>query len=105
MADFFSSLLSNPVVVGAAVRAVLDQVPALLKKVDASGLAAKYNQFLNPLLLVVTFLVSALDLFVKGHLQDLNLEAVSSFINVYLPMVLGGKAMGVVAKPKEEVKK
>lgn len=91
----FSGLLSNPLVLGALVTTALNSLKPFLAKVDAEKLLVPYEANLHTIFLVLTFIVSTGQLALSGHLASLDLSSVANFITLYLPMLIGGKAMGI----------
>lgn len=96
-----SPLLTNPVVMGALITTGLNSVKPMLKKVDEGKLLEPYQKHLHIVMLVLTFLVSALQSGLSGHLADLDLNQVANFLNVYLPALVGAKAM-TLANPSKK---
>jgi hypothetical protein len=101
-----SPLFSNPVVVGALIATGLKAIQKFLEKLDAEKALAPYDKHLKLIYIVTTFLASTAELAMHGHLSQVNLEAVINFVSVYLPMYVGGKAMGALpVKPAVETEK
>lgn len=90
-----SLVLSNPIVLGALVTTGLNSLKPLLKRVDDEKLLVPYEKNLHAIFLILTFGVSALDLGLQGHLQNFDMSAVANFLTLYVPMLIGGKAMGI----------
>lgn len=95
--DLVGTLLANPVALGALITVGLnwgkEALQAVAKKIDKEKLAEPFSKHLHLVMLVSTFLASAAKMASEGHLGDMNFQAVIDFIQVYLPMLIGAKAM------------
>lgn len=101
--------LTNPLVMGALITAGMKLLPKfvgpLLKKVDDGKLMDKYASVLHPLSLGLVFLASMIQSGLSGHLADLNWDQINNFVMVYLPALVGAKAMDTPNSAKIELKK
>lgn len=83
-------LLHNPMVQGLVAKCLMDVVKELLKEVDASGVAEKNEKWLHPASVVLSLVVTALNLAMTGHLSNLDLSSVKELVLTFL----GTKAAG-----------
>lgn len=91
-------LVTNPLVLGAILTTAVKSIKPLLKKVDEEKLLVPYQKHLHVVFLVLAFGTSALDLGLQGKLQELDMNTVVNFLTVYIPLLVGGKAMDVTLK-------
>ena len=95
-------LLQNPVVVGAFIATALKTVQKLFEKVDQDKLLAPFEKHLKLIYIVTTFLASAAQLALAGHLSQVDINAAVNFLITYFSSYVGGKAMGALpVKPAE----
>ena len=83
-------LIKDPLVQGMIVKSVVDGLHELFKKVDASGLGVKNEKWLHPLSIVLSTLVTAINLASTGHLENVDLTALKDLVLTFL----GTKAVG-----------
>lgn len=93
------SLLSNPMVLGAVIKMVIDMVHGLLVKLDAQGALKPFEKHINGLLIVTTLLASVLTAAKAGQLGSLDLTSLGDVLATWIPAVIGGKAVSVVTLP------
>ena len=93
--DVVSFFLKNPVVLGALITALLHFLHGTLEQLDKSGRLAPYSQYIHQAFLVVAFLATVLDAASKNQLGSLDLNSTSQFIQYWILVLVGGKAMAV----------
>ena len=81
---FFKTVLSNPVLMGMLIKAAVDLAKRGLQAIDENGWAVKNKQWIQPVVIVLSFLATTLTLAAQGHLADTNVQAVVDFLGVYL---------------------
>jgi len=91
----FTPLFTNPMALGVLLPIVLKSVSKSLEKVDNQKLLVPYNKHLHVIFLISTFVASVCDLGIKGQLHTLDMSTISNFLQVYIPMLVSGKAMSV----------
>lgn len=89
-----TTLLANPLIQGMILSQVKAFIEAALKKVDDEGLAKKNEQWLQPLLVVLTLITSAITLALQGQIHTLDLSALQTYLVAAVNMYLGAKAAG-----------
>jgi len=94
----FMPLLSNPMALGVLLPVLLKGISKSLEKVDNQKLLEPYNKHLHVIFLISTFVASVCELGAKGQLHTLDMNAVSNFLQFYIPMLVSGKAMTVTLK-------
>ncbi len=72
MNDLLMPLLTNPISMGIIVRFVQNFLQGMFQSVDDKGLAKEHKGWLEPTLMVLTVLTSAVSLALGGKLHELD---------------------------------
>ena len=90
--EVVNTLLAQPVVQGLILGQVKAFLEALAKKVDDEGLAKQHIAWLQPLLMTLTLIVTAITLALQGKLHEMDFNAVQTYILAAINMYLGAQA-------------
>ena len=93
--------ITNPLVIGALITTALKFIQPMLKKVDDGKMLEPYKQKLHAVMLVLTFLASAIQMGLSGNLAGVDLQSVANFLTFYIPTLLGAKAMALGNQEKK----
>lgn len=92
--EVFAPLLHNPLVLGAMVQVAFSVLKTALQKVDDSDAGEKAKPWIQPAVLVLTFVVSALNLATEDKLHNaLDLIDPNSLV-AWVYAYIGAKAVG-----------
>lgn len=87
-----NAILSNPLAQGMILGQVKTFVQALLQKVDDQELGVKNQAWLQPSLVVLTLLTSAISLALQGQLHTLDLTSAQALILATIQTLIGAHA-------------
>jgi hypothetical protein len=94
--DFLAPLLTNPVSAGIIVQMVKNTLKGVFKGIDDKGTVQEHKGWLEPTLLVLTVLTSAIGLALQGHLADMNLDSLFIWFQSLLTQYMISKGTGTV---------
>lgn len=98
--DLVNELIKQPLVQGLVLKQLMDMVKVWLKKVDDEGLAKQHAGWLQPSLIVLTLLTSAISLALQGQLGSLDLSQLQVYLLAVIQTYVGAKAAGTVTGQK-----
>jgi hypothetical protein len=100
METFLAALFSNPLILGAVLNLLVKYLQPLLAKMDQSGsFEYTYSSQIHTAYLVVAFLASVLLAMSNHALGGLDLNSLVGFLQTYIPVLIGGKAMETKVTP------
>ena len=108
--EIVNTLLAQPVVQGMILGQVKAFLEALAKKVDDEGLAKQHVSWLQPALVVLTLVTTAITLALQGQLHTLDFNQLQVYLVAAINMYLGAQASQAagsktVTKLADKVKK
>lgn len=98
--DLVTELIKQPLVQGLVLKQIMDIVKVWLKKVDDEGLAKQHIGWLQPSLVFLTLLTSAISLALQGQLSSLDLSQLQVYLLAVVQTYVGAKAAGTVTGQK-----
>ena len=93
--DLILEILKQPVAAGAIVMALLKWLQGAFALLDKEGKLKPFAPQLHIAFLVLTFLATAAEAAATGHLGQLDLTGLGQFLNYWIYVLVGGKAMAV----------
>jgi hypothetical protein len=103
--DFVTVLLQQPAVVGAAITAGMNMLHGALVGLDKQNIADKFGPQLHVAFLILSFLASVANAAASGTLSNIDLSSVGTFLQYWVTVLVGGKAMAVVPSNKVDWRK
>lgn len=78
---------------GIIVKFAVDVIKQLLKKLDESGKVAENKAWIQPVVIVLSFVATALSLASQGHAEQVDVQSVVDLVTVYLSSVGANKVL------------
>lgn len=98
--DLVLEILKQPVAAGALVMALLKWLQGVGAALDKEGKLKAYGPQLHVAFLVLTFLGTLAEAGATGHLGQFDLTSLGQFLNYWIYVLVGGKAMGAASEVK-----